>query len=132
MRVVVDTNVLISGTFFGGKPRAVVDAIAGERIQASASSAILEEYNDTIMEVARKGYGSFDTSRFSSFVEKLSLVEPVTDVRVCRDPDDDKFISCAIDARAYYVVSGDKDLLDIGEYEGVEIITAADFCERFL
>ena len=132
MRVVVDTNVLISGTFFGGKPGAVVDAIADERVQANASSAILEEYNDTIMEVARKGYGSFDASRFSAFVEKLSLVEPVTNVHVCRDPDDDKFISCAVDAKALFIVSGDKDLLDLERYEDVEIITAAEFYKRYL
>lgn len=132
MRVVVDTNVLVSGTFFAGKPGAVVDAIAAGRVQASTSSAILEEYNDTIMEVVRKGYGSFDASRFSSFVEKLVLVEPVTDVRVCRDPDDDKFISCAVDAKALFIVSGDKDLLTIGGYEGIEIVTAAEFCDRHL
>ena len=132
MRVVVDTNVLISGTFFGGKPGMIVDAIADERIRANASYAILEEYNETITEVARKGYGNFNTSRFSSFVGKLTLVEPVTDVHVCRDPDDDKFISCAVDAKALFIVSGDKDLLDIARYEGVEIITAAEFCKRYL
>ena len=65
-------------------------------------------------------------------MSKIELVEPVTKVEVCRDPDDDKFIGCAIDAGAYYIVSGDKDLLDISEYGGVEMVTAAGFCERFL
>ncbi len=68
----------------------------------------------------------------SVLMSKIDLIEPVAEVEVCRDPDDDKFISCAIDARAYYIVSGDKDLLDIGEFEGIEMITAADFCSRFL
>ncbi len=47
-------------------------------------------------------------------------------------PDDDKFISCALDAKALYIVSGDKDLLVMGHYEDVQIITAADFCNQYL
>ena len=49
-----------------------------------------------------------------------------------RDPDDDKFIECAVDAEALYIVSGDNDLLDIGQYEGIQIITAKEFCEKYL
>ena len=45
-------------------------------------------------------------------------------ISVSRDPDDDKFIECAVYARALYIVSGDKDLLDIHDYEGIQIITA--------
>ena len=132
MRVVVDTNVIISGTFFGGKPGAVVDAIADGRVDASAPSSILREYHEVIEEVIRKGYGHFDASRFGSFVAKLELREPERNVEVCRDPDDDKFISCALGAKAVFIVSGDKDLLDIGSYEGVDIVTAAEFCGRYL
>lgn len=55
-----------------------------------------------------------------------------TKVEVSRDPDDDKFISCAVDAKALYVVSGDKDLLEVGRYRFVEILTAAEFCAQHL
>ena len=65
-------------------------------------------------------------------METLDLVSPTTRLEVCRDPDDDKFIECAVDARALYIVSGDKDLLDIKSFEGVEIVTATEFCERYL
>jgi len=60
------------------------------------------------------------------------VVETSTNVKASRDPDDDKFIECALDAKALYIVSGDKDLLDIKEFEGVKIITAAQFCEQYL
>ena len=60
------------------------------------------------------------------------MIEPKTEIQLSRDPDDDKFIECAIDAKAMYIVSGDQDLLDVGTYEGVEIITAAQFCEKYL
>ena len=48
-------------------------------------------------------------------------------VNVCRDPDDDKFLACAIDGAAYYAVSGDSDLLSLGEFRGVKIVTASEF-----
>jgi len=54
-----------------------------------------------------------------------------TNIHVCRDPDDDKFISCAVDGKCVYIVSGDNDLLVLKDYEGIEIITVAQFFERF-
>lgn len=132
MRVVIDTNAVISGTFFGGTPRRVVEAVVYGKVDASASAAILDEYDEVVQEVIRKGYGHFDAGGFRRFVDSLRLVNPTSEIEVCRDPDDDKFIECAVDARAFYIVSGDKDLLDLGSFEGVEIVTAADFCERYL
>lgn len=58
------------------------------------------------------------------------IIEKKTNIDVCRDPDDDKFIECAVDSKALYIVSGDKDLLDISEYEGIQI-TAKEFCDRY-
>lgn len=59
------------------------------------------------------------------------MIDPVTRVKLSRDPDDDKFLGCAKDARALYIVSGDKDLLVLERYEEIEIITAKEFCERY-
>ena len=50
----------------------------------------------------------------------------------CKDPDDDKFINCAIDSKSLYIVSGDNDLLVLGEYNNIKIITATQFCETYL
>ena len=61
----------------------------------------------------------------------MEMIETKTVIQVSRDPDDDKFIECAVDAKALYIVSGDKDLLDIGAYENV-MMTAAQFCEKYL
>ena len=52
----------------------------------------------------------------------MHVVEPSTCVSVCRDPDDDMFIECAIEAECVYIVSGDKDLLSIEQYEGIQIL----------
>ena len=54
-----------------------------------------------------------------------------TNIHVCRDSDYDKFISCAVDGKCVYIVSGDNDLLVLKDYEGIEIITVAQVFERF-
>ena len=53
-------------------------------------------------------------------------------IDICRDPDDNKFLECAVDAKAIYIVSGDKDLLTLEKYANVEIITAREFCDRYI
>ena len=132
MRVVVDTNVVISGVFFGGAPRRVVEAVVDSEVRASATGEIVEEYSRVVDRMIERKGGRLRGDAFSVLVSKLELIEPVTRVEACRDPDDDKFIGCALDAHAVYIVSGDKDLLDMGSYNGVEMVTAAEFCERYL
>ena len=62
----------------------------------------------------------------------MKIIETESEIDVCRDPDDNKFIECAVDAKALYIVSGDNDLLDIEEYDGIRIITAKEFCDEYL
>jgi putative PIN family toxin of toxin-antitoxin system len=132
MRIVVDTNVVISGTFFKGNPRRVLEAIIKSEVEAYATTDIVEEYQGVVRRIIERGVGTFDGSGFIRFIADLNLIESLAEVSVCRDPDDNKFISCAIDADALYIVSGDKDLLDLKEYEGIQMITAADFVEKYL
>ncbi|MCI2132674.1 MAG: putative toxin-antitoxin system toxin component, PIN family [Eubacterium sp.] len=132
MRIVIDTNVLASGVFFGGAPRLVLEAISSRNIDAFATSEILEEYHKTIDRLMVKYGGQFNAEGLSRFQMMINLVDVHTKVTVCRDPDDDKFLGCALDSRAVYVVSGDKDLLTLKNYEGIEIITAREFCDRYL
>ena len=132
MKIVIDTNVVISGIFFNGKPRRVIESVCDAELEAYASPEIIEEYKDIVDRIIGRGEGSFNSDGFIKFIADLTLIEPHTSVSVCRDPDDDKFINCAVDAKALYIVSGDDDLLDIKEYEGIEIINAADFVERYL
>ena len=132
MKIVIDTNVFISGIFFGGAPKEVLKAVTADRIQAFATQEIVDEYNETMDELMTKYGGRLDRSGLSRFTMKLNLIEPITQTAVCRDPDDDKFLSCAVDSKSLYIVSGDKDLLVLENYEGVEIITAREICDRYL
>jgi putative PIN family toxin of toxin-antitoxin system len=132
MRIVIDTNVVASGVFFGGAPRRVLESISSGIIDAYATSDILEEYHDTIHKLMEKYGGRFDSDGLDRFQIMVNLIEANTKVNVCRDPDDDKFLGCAIDSKALYIVSGDKDLLTLEKYEDIEIITAREFCNRYL
>ena len=132
MRVVVDTNVFISGVFFGGKPRTVLESIVSGDVAAFASRAIIEEYSDTILDLTGRKLGALNQEAVSAFVASLNIIETRTKVMASRDPDDDKFIECALDAGAVYIISGDKDLLSLEKYRGVTMITAADFVAQFI
>lgn len=132
MKIVVDTNVVISGTFFKSYPRKIVEAIADKKFEFYATTEIIEEYKEIIEEMIQRKQGNLDSHLIDYFISKLNVVEKHSNVKICRDPDDDKFINCALDSKSLYIVSGDKDLLTIEKYEDIEIITAAEFCRRFL
>lgn len=132
MRIVIDTNVVISAVFFGGDPRRLLDPVIRGDLRACATPDIIAEY-DRISGKMRQGRkGRFHPDLYSAFLTSLSVIDAVSSVAVCRDPDDDKFLACAKDAKALYIVSGDKDLLDIQEFEGIEILTVREFCARYL
>lgn len=132
MKIVIDTNVLISGVFFGGFPKKVLLAVVENEIKACASSDILSEYVETVREMVRRRQGKINVGILEPLISRMEIIEPISDVKICRDEEDDKFINCAKDADAVYIVSGDKDLLVVEKFGDIEIITAKEFCERHL
>ena len=111
MKIVADTNVVISGIFFGGNPRKIVEAVAAGSIDAYAT--IIDEYTGIIDSMIERKQGRINQSILSPLFSAMKIIETGTNIDVCRDPDDNKFIECAVDAKASYIVSGDNDLLDI-------------------
>ena len=127
MKIVIDTNLVASAIFFGGKPRKLVQLLMNDRYDAYVSRGIIDEYNETDAQL-KEDYPDKPVSfSLASIISKMHQIEVTTEVHVCRDPDDDKFIGCAIDSKSKYIVSGDKDLLSIGKHEDVEIVTVGDF-----
>jgi uncharacterized protein len=133
MRVVIDTNVFVSGVFWKGAPGAVLDAWRDGRIQVVLSPAILAEYERVGAELRRQ-YPTVDLREImrlltvnSRTVKDVPLPKPA-----CSDPDDDKFLAVAVAGRAEYVVSGDKALLNVREYRGVRIISPGAFVRTSL
>ena len=132
MKIVVDTNVIISGVFFGGDPGKLIKAIVSSDVTACATTEIVDEYLEIVNEMIARKQGKLNANLLLPLINSLEMIEQKTQVKISRDPDDDKFIECAKDAKALYIVSGDNDLLVIKEYEGIKIITAKEFCDKYL
>ena len=130
MRIVIDTNVIASALFFGGKPGKLIELLINKKLYSYVTREILEEYEETIAYLQNKYSGKNISVPLSHIISACKMTEERTKVRICRDPDDDKFISCAIDAECLYIVSGDKDLLEIEMYKDVKILTVSNFLEN--
>ena len=131
MRIVIDTNVLVSGVFFGGFPRKILSSVVSQKITACATAEIINEYEEIVQEMIDRKQGHIDRTILVPLIKAMEIIEPISHVEICRDPDDNKFLGCAKDSQALYIVSGDKDLLVIEEYENIQIMTAKDFYEKY-
>lgn len=131
MRILIDTNILISGLFFGGIPKKLLSEL-DENFNVCVNEKITSEYNEQINKKILNPKYKLNEELKEKFFNNLQSFEIKSDLKVCRDPDDDKFINCAIDARAIYIVSGDNDLLTIRNFAGIEIVTAREFYDKYL
>ena len=123
MRIVLDTNVLISALMFGGNPREILHkAIRGE-FRLCLSEEILSELSE-VLQRPRFGFSVTMVNQVISELGVISdLVVPLHVVSEIKDdPADDRILECAIEAGADYLVSGGKHLLELGEYSSVRII----------
>lgn len=130
MKVVLDTNVLASGVFWGGTPLKILDLWKKKKIHVLASASILDEYLKTLHRLAQKADRP-DLYRAWALVlpSQVDLISVKKSFRLCRDPKDDMFIDCAIAGKARYIVSGDRDLLVLKQVMSVRIVDARLFLE---
>jgi len=133
MRVVLDTNVFISGIFFSGPPSQILKAWANKKFQLVLSQPILDEYQRVSEELSSKFF-SIDISQILDFVMIHGLFVDTQgySIAVCDDSDDDKFIECALAGNCEIIISGDKHLLKLSKYQGVAILAPRYFVDRHL
>lgn len=131
MRVVLDTNVLVSGIFFKGTPGKIIDAWVDEAFLLFITPAILEEYTLTLGEISLKHDEILAYDWVQTLAELSHLIpDSKSTLSYCRDADDDKFIQCAIDAKANYLVTGDKDLTSLAKTFSFQIISPSKFLNK--
>lgn len=123
MKVIVDTNVLVSGIFFSGPPLQILKAWRDGKLHLVISTEILTEYQRVTLLLGEK-YPQIDLHALldlitvnSTIVEAPPLLAPVSN-----DPDDDMFIACAIAGQVQIIVSGDKHLLDVDGFQDIRIV----------
>ena len=130
MKVVIDTNVVISGVFFNGTPRKVLKMWFENRFSVACCEEILEEYEKTLIKLmAKYSHPSRIDEIISILVKNMEMIENVYHGRYSRDPKDDKFINCALSASAEYIISGDEDLLVLKKVGKINILPPSKFAE---
>jgi putative PIN family toxin of toxin-antitoxin system len=133
VKVVIDTNVFVSGIFFGGRPLEILNAWRHGLIEVVVSSAILLEYRRVVDELSAT-YPKADTD---AWLELAHTQAPMVNAaplgeQVCTDADDDKFLACAVTSGAKIVTSGDKALLAVSGFRGIEVLTPRQFVDAYL
>jgi len=133
LTIVVDTNVVISAIFFTGVPNKILRACMAGKIDLVVSPEILLEYRRVADELATQ-FPDVEVARVLDLITIKSLIcdaEPLPD-QVCDDPDDDKFLACALASGTGIIVTGDKALLKLDGFRGVSITTPRRFADERL
>lgn len=133
MRVVLDTNVLMSAVFFAGVPGRILTAWIDGAFDLILSLDVLDEYRRVGERLERR----FGSVRFrpllDAIIREAIIVDPApVDSAACDDPDDLKFLGCAIAGQASCVVTGDRALLRASGYAGIEVLSPRGFARLYL
>jgi len=133
MRITVDTNVLVSALGWNGSEAAIIEMVLESRSELCLSVPILSEF----YRVVKYPKFGFTEEEIDGFIGRLLphvlIVNPIQKINVIdSDPDDNRIIECAIAGKSTYIISGDKHLLQLNEYEGIKILRASEFIQKLL
>ncbi len=136
MRFVLDTNLLVSGVIAAGLPRRLLDGAKAGEFELCTSEVLLAELLDVLSRAkfaARLSQADLTPQGIVDDLRRIAVVvSPIDTPRVVpTDPDDDHVIAAAVTGQADLIASGDKrDLLPLGSFAGIEIVTAREAVER--
>lgn len=136
LRVTLDTNVLMSGILWDGEASKLLRLVEQKKIQCFLSMEILAEYDkaihgDEIIDKV-KDYTIRIKYAIIKIIEICSIVEPKTKILAIKeDPDDNKILECAIEAKVDYIITYDKHILKLEEFSGIKIVSPSEFLKLF-
>jgi putative PIN family toxin of toxin-antitoxin system len=133
MKVILDTNVFVSGVFFSGPPYRILETWRNGKIQLVMSQEILNEYRRVGESLAEQ----FPNVELPPMLELITINAELFSVQnlpepVCKDPDDDKFLACALASKCKVIISGDKNLLKVSGFHGIRVIRPRNFVDEYL
>jgi len=133
VKIILDTNVFISGIFFSGPPYEILKAWRNGKFKIVISQEILLEYQ----RVSEKLNKKFPMINIQTMIDLLTVkadlvISPELPIQICKDAEDDKFISCALASNLKIIITGDKHLLNVNGYEGLEIIRPREFVKKYI
>lgn len=132
MKVVIDTNVFVS-SFFGGKPKEIIDLWKKGKLTLCHSDSILDEYFQVLQRLGLKHEDELE-ELLALFAKGIHILftKKTPDLNLIEeDPEDDKFIECAVALKARHIITGDKALKSLGSYMGIKILSPQKFLEIF-
>lgn len=134
VKVLFDTNILVSGLGFSGKPRQILNFALNRKltqIRGVTSPVLLAELAD----VVNKKFPKLAVPHKTAVVKirkKFEVVEPKKSVNVVRDDDDNRVLEAAVEGQCNFIITGDKDLLELKIYRGIKIVTASEFLSLYV
>lgn len=134
-RAVIDTNIWVSGLIWHGPPRVFVQRILSQQLHSIVSAEMVAEFQRVLnyprisSVLHKRGLVAVDLAMQIRLVSELVVSSPLQ-TPVCRDPDDDAILACALAGAADVIVSGDSDLLVLAQYQGIQILTASQALAR--
>lgn len=132
LRAVLDTNVLVSSLInLRGAPAQAVDGCLEGRWGLLASPEIMEEYEGVLRRPRLKLHPVSVAALITAIRRRAVTVIPRKPVRVCSDPDDDKFLCCALTGAASHLITGNLRDFPKNAYEGIRIVSPAEFLRLF-
>jgi len=132
MRIVVDTNVLVSGLHWGGIPAEVVKAWTNGRVEVVCSAEIIREYSEVLHRLNPGMPPAKLDGMLSFLISQSEIIRPNHWFKIIlEDSGDDKFIDCAFHAQARMILSGDKHLLRLKKFGPIQLVSPAEFKRNF-
>ena len=136
MRIVADTNAVVSGLLWRGPPRALIDAALAMRLHLFSSPALIHELEEVLARdklasrVAASGLTAMELA--NAYARLAHLVRPASlpEADRLRDPDDAAVLACALEAKVDAIVSGGLDLRTLGAFRGIPILSPTEWALR--
>ena len=127
LKVVLDTNIYISAILFGGNPERIRKLSKEKELEILISETMIAE----VAEVLRKKF-NWESWQISQIIDEIretaTLIIPKQTISIIKkDEDDNRILECSVEGKAQYIVSGDKHLLSLKEYQSVKILSPAEF-----
>lgn len=134
LRIVLDTNTLISAVGWKGSPRKILDLCINGKLRIIISKEILDEFIDVIF---RPKFNFLKDENKLTIIRAIisisDFVEPDIELDIIKeDRNDNKFLECALIGKADLIISGDKHLLNLKEFEGIIIVNSTKFLKEFI
>jgi putative PIN family toxin of toxin-antitoxin system len=126
MRIVLDTNILVSGLLYQGKPRSLIDLATQGQIEIVSSAEMINELRE-VLSREKFGLGREEQATIMDFIIRLCRITILkSKFKAVKDPDDDIVVNTAYDGKAAYIVSGDKEVLELKQFGGIRAVKASE------